>query len=67
LSNEDNSSSAGVISRFQRLDPATTPIWADGPGCYISRLWRWTPKRLLQQSRTSYCLACSSHWSQSSH
>jgi len=33
---------AGVISRFQRWHPATTSTWADGPGYYSSRLWRWS-------------------------
>jgi len=31
---------AGVFRAFS-LGPATTSTWADGPGYYISRLWRW--------------------------
>jgi hypothetical protein len=29
-----------IISRFQRYGAATGFTWADGPGYYISRLWR---------------------------
>jgi septum formation topological specificity factor MinE len=29
-----------IISRFQRLDPSNGSTWAEGPGFYISRLWR---------------------------
>jgi hypothetical protein len=30
------------ISRFQRWESSTARTWADGPGYYSSRLWRWT-------------------------
>jgi hypothetical protein len=30
-----------IISRFQRYEPSPDLTWADGPGFYISRRWRW--------------------------
>jgi hypothetical protein len=39
--NADSLVETVIIARLQRSGPWPARTWADGPGYYISRRWRW--------------------------